>query len=253
MFKTVGPLPKQVYWRRRALLAAGAVLVVVTALVVYLGTRGSGSGSNGAAAPAVSASDGTADGEGASSADPSASGTASGNASPAGSGSPTGAPPSGAASSTPAASTPAPSSTPASTTSATGADATPAACTSADLKVTASTSLPSYPVGASPGLNMIVTNVGSQPCIADLSDSNIVLLVYFGDARIWGSHDCNIEPGSSPQTLPMNEPVTRQIVWTGLSSNEGCTATRQRVGPGTYTLQPVFAGQNGAPVTFTIA
>jgi hypothetical protein len=127
------------------------------------------------------------------------------------------------------------------------------ACTQDGLRIGASTGAPSYPVGASPALDILVTNVGAAPCSADLSDTNIELVVYFGDARMWGSHDCNIEPGSAVQTLPVNQPVSREIVWTGLSSNPGCTATRQRVSAGTYTLQPTFAGQQGTPVTFTFA
>jgi hypothetical protein len=104
----------------------------------------------------------------------------------------------------------------------------------------------------SPGLDIVLTNTGTAPCSVDLSDSNIVLTVYFGAARIWGSHDCSIEPGTAVATLPVAAPVTREIVWTGLSSVPGCAATRQHVSAGTYTLQPQFAGQAGTPATFTL-
>jgi hypothetical protein len=185
------------------MLGAAAVLLLIAALVLILGNRGSGPGSLGALGPSSSPG-----------------------------GASTGPPPSSA-----------------------GATAEPAApaCTQADLKIAASTSQPSYAIGESPGLNLVVTDIGSAPCVADLSDSNIVLLVYSGDARVWGSHDCSVQPGSSPETLPVNDPVTRQIVWAGMSSSQGCTAPRQRVGAGSYTLQPVFAGQAGSSVTFTIA
>jgi len=224
----------EVYWRRRALLGAGLILVAVTAIVLVLAVRGGGSGSDSATGPAGSAG-------------PAEAGSEPGAASSA-----TDAPSSGIASPTAGGSS-SESGASAGSGSPAGSAAVPAGCAAADLQIAASTSLPSYPIGASPGLNIVVTNAGAQPCVADLSDGNIVLLVYFGDARIWGSHDCSVEPGSSPQTLPVNEPLTRQIVWTGLSSNEGCTATRQRVGAGTYTLQPIFAGQPGTPTTFAIA
>lgn len=127
------------------------------------------------------------------------------------------------------------------------------ACLPASLSIRSATDAPSYPVNASPALRIVIANTSPQPCTADLSDQQIELFVYFGEARIWGSHDCNIEPGTAVQTLPAGQPVTREIVWSGLSSEPGCAATRQRAPAGTYTLRATLAGVAGTPVTFVFA
>ncbi|MEP6598692.1 MAG: hypothetical protein ABJB98_04505 [Actinomycetota bacterium] len=96
-------------------------------------------------------------------------------------------------------------------------------------------------------------NAGSAPCVEDLSDQQIELLVYNGQSRVWGSHDCLIQPGTSPETLPVGMAVRRSIVWTGLSSQPQCAGTRQRVGAGSYTLHARLGGVEGATANFTIS
>lgn len=167
---------------------------------------------------------------------------------------------------TPATSTSTPASTPRSPAPATSQrSAAPGATDSAQpasdspvqpcavgvLALAAATDAPSYPVNASPALRIVITNTSARPCTVDLSDQQIELFVYFGDARVWGSHDCNVEPGTAVQTLPGGQAVTREIVWTGLSSVPGCAATRQRAPAGTYTLRPTLSGVAGTPSTFT--
>ena len=92
---------------------------------------------------------------------------------------------------------------------------------------------------------MVVTNRGPAPCVQDLSDSQIELRVYNGSARVWGSHDCLVQPGTSPSTLPVGQPIRRAVEWSGLSSQPGCAGVRTRVAAGTYTLYAYLAGQAG--------
>jgi hypothetical protein len=138
--------------------------------------------------------------------------------------------------------------TPAQTRSSAGP---PKPCTAAHLKIAAATDAKSYPVGAKPKVAIVVTNVGPTPCVADLADKQIELRVFAGSARVWGSHDCAVAPGTSPATLPVGMPIKRDIEWSGLSSLPGCTGVRQRVPAGTYTLLATLAGQQGTPATFT--
>ncbi len=70
-------------------------------------------------------------------------------------------------------------------------------CPGGTLKLAAATAAPSFQLGASRRLALQVTNTGSNPCVADLSDTQIELRVYNGSARVWGSHDCQIQPGTS--------------------------------------------------------
>jgi hypothetical protein len=125
-------------------------------------------------------------------------------------------------------------------------------CAPGSLKLAAVTDAPSFKLGSQPVLAVQVTNVGTTPCVADLSDRQIELLVYNGESRVWGSHDCQVQPGTQPMTLAVRTPVRRSITWTGLSSQPQCAGTRQLVGSGTYTLHAKLAGVEGTTATFSL-
>jgi hypothetical protein len=109
-----------------------------------------------------------------------------------------------------------------------------------------------YHVGDQPVLELQVVNPGPKPCVQDLADKQIELRVYNGESRVWGSHDCQIQPGTNLRTLAVNQPVRVAITWSGLTSQPSCAGTRQRVGAGNYTLYAVLAGKTGKAATFTI-
>ncbi|MFL6162885.1 MAG: hypothetical protein ACJ74U_11740 [Jatrophihabitantaceae bacterium] len=144
-------------------------------------------------------------------------------------------------------------STSSSATSVEQTTAEPQTCSPSQLAISAGSSAGSYPAGAQPTVAIVVTNRGPQPCVQDLSDTQIELRVYNGSARVWGSHDCLIQPGTAPATLPVGQPIRREIQWSGLSSQPACAGTRTRVGAGRYTLFAYLAGQQGSPSTFTLA
>jgi hypothetical protein len=110
-----------------------------------------------------------------------------------------------------------------------------------------------FTVGDQPVLMLQVTNVGTASCVQDLADSQIELKVYNGESRVWGSHDCKIEPGTSPSTLVAGHSVRVSITWSGLSSQPQCAGTRQRVGAGTYTLYATLSGKQGTAASFSIS
>ena len=87
----------------------------------------------------------------------------------------------------------------------------------------------------------------------DLADPQIVLRVYNGESRVWGSHDCKIEPGTDTRTLMAGATVRVSIIWSGLSSQPNCAGPRQRVGAGTYTLYASLAGREATAAQFTIS
>ena len=110
-------------------------------------------------------------------------------------------------------------------------------CPGGTLKLAATTPAPSFKLGSQPVLALQVTNTGTKACVADLSDSQIELVVYNGESRVWGSHDCEVQPGTQLRTLestPGRPAIS--ITWSGLSSQPKCAGSRQRVGAGTYTL-----------------
>jgi hypothetical protein len=97
-----------------------------------------------------------------------------------------------------------------------------------------------------------VIDTAKVPCIQDLADSQIVLRVYNGVSRVWGSHDCQIQPGKDLRTLAVGQPVRISVVWSGLSSQPNCAGTRQRVGAGTYTLYVALSGHGGTSAQFAM-
>jgi hypothetical protein len=146
------------------------------------------------------------------------------------------------------------SSTAASSSAASSSAAnTPKACQAAQLTVGAASDAASYPAGAKPKVAIVVTNRGPAPCVQDLADAQIELRVYNGSARVWGSHDCQVQPGVSASTLPVGQPIRRAVEWSGLTSRPGCAGVRTRVGAGTYTLYAYLAGQQGKTSKFRLA
>jgi hypothetical protein len=231
MFHPVGSQSAAVYWRRRLWFLAAVIalvaLIAVTAHVVF--AKGTGTPVAGGHSSPTSQS-------------PPASTTPSQT-------------PTHQQSSRPAPSTSHASSSGASSGSspASGSgSAMPTRCVASALSVVAVTSQPIYAVDAQPTLSLQVTNTGSAPCVQNLADSQVVLTVYNGVSRVWGSHDCKIQPGVDERTLAAHQPVKISVVWSGLSSEPACAGTRQQVGAGTYTLYPSLSGHEGKVAQFSI-
>jgi hypothetical protein len=228
MFHPLGHQPPAVYWRRRFLVLGSIVLlivlVVLTVDAVTSGKGGPASGSSLSTHAAQSPS------------------------------TPSPPPPSTHASSRSTASG-ASTSTSGSTSVSSGASTSPAPlpCAAKDLAVAAVAGQSSYHVGDQPLLELQVTNTGPKPCVEGLADKQVELRVYNGESRVWGSHDCQIQPGTDDRTLGVDMPVRVQITWSGLTSQPKCAGTRQRVGAGTYTLYAVLAGKTGKATQFTIS
>ncbi len=129
----------------------------------------------------------------------------------------------------------------------------PATCSTSQLRVMAVPGKSNYAVGDEPQLMMQVTNQGPAPCVQNLADSQVELRVYNGESRVWGSHDCEVQPGTDARTLTVGQAVRVSIVWSGLSSQPNCAGTRQRVGAGTYTLYALLGGHTGLAAQFSIS
>jgi hypothetical protein len=231
MLHPVGTHSPAVYWRRRLVLLASfallVLLITLTARAVFADNGGTGpartatpAGASSTPGPSATA---TTD---AATPDAATTGTATTSAA------------------TPAA---------AKTASTSGTAAPPRACTATQLRVKAVVGQPRYAVGDEPVLVLQVTNSGPLPCVQDVADSQIELRVYNGASRVWGSHDCMITPGTDQRTLAVGQPAGFSITWTGLTSQPGCTGTRQRVGAGTYTLYASLAGHEGTAAQFAVS
>jgi hypothetical protein len=220
MFHPLGSQPPSVYWRRRLVVLGAVVLVIV---LIALTVKIAGSDGDKAAAGATSTSPNTHIDTSTRATTSSSASTTTGN-SPSSSGS------AGQSSST-----------------------TPAPCAAKDLSVAAVVGQPAYKVGDQPLLELQVTNVGAAPCVQDLADKSVELKVYNGESRVWGSHDCQVQPGTDNKTLAVRRPVQVAVTWSGLTSQPKCAGTRQRVGAGTYTLYALLSGKTGKAKQFTIS
>lgn len=223
MFHPVGSRPPSVYWRRRLVLIGSAVLLIAL-LVLTL--------------RAITSSDNT----------PAAAGTSSGSTSDVPSLLPS--PTSTAANASSGSSS---HSKAASSSKVASSSVPPARCANSDLAVVAVVAKSSYHVGDRPVVELQVTNTGARPCVQDLADKQVELKVYNGESRVWGSHDCEVQPGTNDRTLAPGKPVRVSITWSGLTSQPKCAGTRQRVGAGTYTLYASLSGKTGKAAQFAIS
>src|SRR4051812_28140787 len=148
--------PSPAVYRRRRLVAGGALLLVIALVVSGFALAGAFKGGS----------------QQASSTQPSASDAAASTAAPSAA-----ATPSFAASAIPSA-TPSPT-----------ASATPS-CNQNLVTVSASTDKPAYGPGENPMLSLKVTNGGTFPCEVNIGTSQMEFLVTSGSDRIFSSKDC---------------------------------------------------------------
>ncbi|QBJ97074.1 hypothetical protein ERC79_14805 [Rhodococcus sp. ABRD24] len=236
MLEPNGPLPPEIYWRRRA-LAIGGVIVVV-ALLVWIIASVRGGGDDAEAASAASTSELTATST--SAVPPSSGDSVDGGAS--------GANASGAnASGTGVSGTSA-----AATTSGTPSGQQ---CSDQSLAVKVTTDQPQYQAGQEPGFTIVITNIGSSACERDLGSGFQQALVYTldGNKRLWSNVDCY--PNSDPElrTLEPGGQAAFAVKWSAATSEPGCAAPRNKVPPGAYTVVAQLGALRSAPEPFNIA
>ncbi|MGY1639652.1 MucR family transcriptional regulator [Geodermatophilus sp. SYSU D00703] len=111
----------------------------------------------------------------------------------------------------------------------------------------------SAPVGGKPTFELVVTNVSPVPCVRTLDKGlqELVLRDGAGD-RLWGSNDCVPEATSDTRTLAPGESVSFPVVWSGLSSQPGCSGDRVALGPGQYLVRGRLDTRTSADAPFAI-
>jgi len=222
-----GPLPAQIYWRRRALAAGIAVLVigVIVAVVFTVLTGNSGAENKNAAKPAdVPASQAP-------------------NSQPEVKSPITPLPP-----------------VPPQTPTATAAVMPPPVlkdgddCPDSTLAVKGITSQPQYVLGEQPKFTMVVTNIGLVACQRDVGAAVLAAYVYSLDnQRLWSNLDCAPSTETLVKKFSPGEQVTTEVTWTGMGSAPQCPLPRQPIGPGTYNLLVQLGNLRSAPVPFIVA
>jgi hypothetical protein len=225
-----GPLPSQIYWRRRGLALGIGVLVlaIVAAVAVFVV-----SGSIGAATK-----------------DKPPANVAAAGALPV----PAQQPEVRTPVIPPAAQAPAPTPTPTQAVIPPPVLKAGDDCPDSTLAVKGLTSQPGYVPGDQPKFTMVVTNIGLVPCNRDVGAAVLAAYVYSLDNnRLWSNLDCAPSNETLVHTFNPGEQVTTEVTWTGMGSAPGCPLPRQPIGPGTYNLVVQLGNLRSASVPFILA
>lgn len=226
MLEPNGPLPPEIYWRRRA-LAVGVVVVVIALLVwIITAVAGDDSSESTAAANTTQLTDTPA---------PSSE-----------SGEPSDQPTSAPASGT---------STSGSATSTSAAGSAPEQCADQSLAIKATPDQPQYKIGDEPSFTVAITNIGTAKCERNLGSGLQQTLVYTldGAKRLWSNVDCYPDADPAVQVLEPGGQARFTVKWSGKTSDPGCTTTRNQVPPGAYTLVAQLGALRSAPEPFNFA
>ncbi|MFW0152939.1 hypothetical protein ACNUDN_24450 [Mycobacterium sp. smrl_JER01] len=225
-----GPLPRQIYWRRRALALGIAVLVIgIIAAVVAVVAMNSTSNEQPTAneSPAAEAAPPPLPGENPEVKSPIQP---------------------------PAQQAPPPTPTP------TAAVVPPRIlqegddCPDSTLAVKGITNQPQFIVGDQPKFTMVVTNIGLVACQRDVGAAVLAAYVYSLDnERLWSNLDCAPSNETLIKTFQPGEQVTTEVTWTGMGSAPNCPLPRQPIGPGTYNLVVQLGNLRSATVPFILA
>lgn len=229
-----GPLPTEIYWRRRGLALGIAVVVIGIAVAIVIAFV---SNSSAGARPANSEKPGTAQGHSTAPQAPQPAGQTDGNI--------PGAPPSqvpNPESATPTAAVQPPP------LLKEGDD-----CPDSTLAVKGLTNSPQYYIGDQPKFTMVVTNIGLVACKRDVGAAVLAAYVYSLDnKRLWSNLDCAPSNETLVKTFTPGEQVTTAVTWTGMGSAPQCPLPRPAIGPGTYNLVVQLGNLRSLTVPFVM-
>lgn len=221
-----GPLPPQIYWRRRGLALAIALLtialVVGLAIMIFSGSRSTETTAS----------------------------TATQSVQPAQTPQPENKTPVVP----PAESSPAPTPTPTSAVEPPPVLQAGDDCPDSSLAIKGITNAPQYVIGDQPKFTMVVTNIGLVACKRDVGAAVLAAYVYSLDnQRLWSNLDCAPSNETLVKTFNPGEQVTTEVTWTGMGSAPQCPLPREPIGPGTYNLVVQLGNLRSAAVPFTLS
>jgi hypothetical protein len=221
-----GPLPSQIYWRRRALaIGIGVVVVAIVAAIAILVVSNSTSDTK---TPTTSAA------------------------------APTPLPGENPQVKTPvqppAQQAPPPTPTPSAAVTPPPVLKEGDDCPDSTLAVKGITNQPDFVVGDQPKFTMVVTNIGLVACKRDVGAAVLAAYVYsLNNDRLWSNLDCAPSNETLVKTFNPGEQVTTEVTWTGMGSAPNCPLPRQPIGSGTYNLVVQLGNLRSAAVPFVIA
>ena len=128
----------------------------------------------------------------------------------------------------------------------------PVPCADDMIGVAAEVDSPEHRVGQRPRFRLVVTNTSNQPCVRDLDSARQEIVVWSpaGD-RLWSSNDCVNGSTVDLRTLVPGQPVAFAVAWAGRTSMPGCAGTRSVVPAGSYRVMTRVDGVISAATDFT--
>ena len=127
-------------------------------------------------------------------------------------------------------------------------------CPDSNLAVKGVTNAPQYVIGDQPKFTMVVTNIGLVACKRDVGAAVLAAYVYSLDnKRLWSNLDCAPSNETLVKTFNPGEQVTTEVTWTGMGSDPQCPLPREPIGPGTYNLVVQLGNLRSAAVPFALA
>jgi hypothetical protein len=228
-----GPLPTEIYWRRRGLALGIAVVVIGIAVATVIAFVGGSAGAK-----------------------PAGSDKANSAQNKPGAPAPPQAPPPGQESVNPVA--PPQGLNPESPTPTAAVMPPPVLkegddCPDSTLAVKGLTSAPQYFIGDQPKFTMVVTNIGLVSCKRDVGAAVLAAYVYSLDnKRLWSNLDCAPSNETLVKSFTPGEQVTTAVTWTGMGSAPHCPLPRPAIGPGTYNLVVQLGNLRSLTVPFIL-
>lgn len=126
------------------------------------------------------------------------------------------------------------------------ADEDVAPCAPEQLSVVPATDRTDYGEGEQPQLSLVVENVGTEPCSADLGTAGMTFTVTSGQDEVWRSTDCQENASSLAVILDPGKPLTSEAVeWVRERSDpDTCGVEREKVpaGGASYHLNATAGG-----------
>ena len=202
-----GPLPPEIYWRRRGLAIGVAVVVIaiVVAIIVAVLSGSAGANTSNAAKKPTQA------GQGAPGTNPEVKSPVE--------------PPAGE-------NTDQPAETPTAAVQPPPVLKEGDDCPDSTLAVKGLTNAPQYAIGDQPKFVMVVTNIGLVACKRDVGAAVLAAYVYSLDnKRLWSNLDCAPSNETLVKTFAPGEQVTTSVTWTGMGSARTARCRGRRSGP----------------------
>ena len=108
-------------------------------------------------------------------------------------------------------------------------------------------------VGSKPVFELVVANASTVPCVRDLDKGLQELIMLDVDgARVWGSNDCFPEAGADVRTLAPGEVVVSPVLWGGRTSAPDCAGERIPPPRGDYAVRGRLDTESSPDTPFTL-